>query len=65
MESGEEVKLHSNEIREQYTRSMAAYMKELHLKCSQYRIDFVEADINLGVEQVLMPYLIKRHKMIG
>jgi uncharacterized protein (DUF58 family) len=65
MESGEEVKLHSNEIRDQYTRSMNAYMKELHLKCSQYRIDLVEADINQGVEHVLMPYLIRRQKMIG
>lgn len=65
METGEEVKLHSNEIKEQYVRSMTEYMKRLHLKCNQYKIDFVEADINLGVEQVLMPYLIRRHKMIG
>lgn len=65
METGEEVKLHSNEVKDQYVRSMNEYMKALHLKCNQYKIDLVEADINLGVEQVLMPYLIKRHKMIG
>lgn len=65
METKEEVKLHSNEIRDQYTRSMNEYMKQLHLKCSQYRIDLVEADINEGVEQVLLPYLIRRSKMIG
>ncbi len=65
METGDEVKLHSNEVKDQYIRSMNEYMKKLHLKCNQYKIDFVEADINLGVEQVLMPYLIRRHKMIS
>ncbi len=64
MESGEEVKLHPNQIKETYLAQMAAYKKELLLKCGQYKIDFVEADINLGFEQVLMPYLVKRTKMM-
>ncbi|MCW3085485.1 MAG: hypothetical protein JWP12_2851 [Bacteroidetes bacterium] len=63
MESGEEVKLHPNEIKETYLKEMSAYKKELMLKCGQYKIDFVEADINLGFDQVLMPYLVKRTKM--
>jgi uncharacterized protein (DUF58 family) len=64
METGEEIKLHPNEIRDTYLAHMADYKKELMLKCGQYRIDFVEADINLGFDQVLMPYLVKRHKML-
>ncbi len=63
METGENVKVHSSEIKDSYVRSMAAYKKELMLHCAQYRIDFVEADINEGFKQVLMPYLIKRSKM--
>jgi uncharacterized protein (DUF58 family) len=63
METGENVKVHPSEIKDTYVRSMAAYKKELMLHCAQYRIDFVEADINEGFKQVLMPYLIKRSKM--
>ena len=63
MESGEEVKVHPNEIKEQYIRSMDSYKKELMLRCGQYKIDYVEADVKLGFKQVLWPYLIKRSKM--
>jgi len=63
MESGEEVKVHPNEVKEKYIRSMDSYKKELMLRCGQYKIDFVEADVNLGFKQVLLPYLIKRSKM--
>jgi len=64
LETEEELKLHPNEIKEHYLKSMQEFKKQLLLKCSQYKIDFVEADINLGFEQVLMPYLIKRTKMV-
>jgi uncharacterized protein (DUF58 family) len=63
MESGEEVKIHPSEVRESYVASMNSYRKELILKCRQYRIDFVEADIKRGFRQVLMPYLVKRVRM--
>ena len=64
METGEEIKLHPNEIKDSYLSQMAEYKKELMLKCGQYKIDFVEADINLGFDQVLMPYLLKRTRMM-
>jgi uncharacterized protein (DUF58 family) len=63
VESGEEVKVHSNRVREAYLDSMTSFKKELQLKCAQYRIDFVEADIHKGYRQVLLPYLVKREKM--
>ena len=63
METGENVKIHPSEIKDTYVKSMAEYKKELMLRCAQYRIDFVEADIKEGFKQVLMPYLIKRSKM--
>lgn len=64
METGEEVKLQPNEIKDTYLKEMADYKRELVLKCGQYKIDFVEADINLGFDQVLMPYLVKRTRML-
>lgn len=63
VETGQEIKVHSNEVRESYVRAMAEYKRDLKLRCGQYRIDFVEADIRLGFEQVLLPFLLKRERM--
>lgn len=63
MESGKEIKIHPNEVKEQYVKSVKEFKKELQLRCGQYRVDFVEADINKGYKQILLPYLLKREKM--
>lgn len=62
MESGREIKFSPNEIRETYKQKMAEFFQELKLRCGQYQIDVVEADINAGFKEVLLPYLIKRSK---
>jgi uncharacterized protein (DUF58 family) len=63
MESGEEIKLNPSEVKENYIHAMKQYKTELKLRCGQYHIDFVEADINEGFEQVLLPYLLKRTRL--
>ena len=63
MESGEEVKLNPTQIKEKYNSLVADNQLELKLKCGQYHIDFVSANIQDGFQQVLMQYLIKRQKM--
>ena len=60
METGGEVKLHSNHIREYYQTAIGEYFNELHLKCGQYQIDLIPVDIHHGLEQILIPYLLKR-----
>lgn len=64
LETGEKVKLHPNEIKKSYKKEMEEITKELKMKCTQFKIDFVEADIQEGVEFVLQQYLIKRQKII-
>tara|TARA_R110002049_G_scaffold295808_2_gene483459 strand:- start:55 stop:978 length:924 start_codon:yes stop_codon:yes gene_type:complete len=63
LESGEEVKLNSTEVKERYVEEVQKREKALKLKCIQYGIDFVEADISKGFNQILFPYLVKRNKM--
>ena len=63
METGESVRLQSNEVKEYYTEKMAGYKDALRMKCLQYKIDFVEADINKGFHPILEAYLVKRKKM--
>ena len=63
MESGEEMKVHPNEVKNQYIKAIKAFKNELEMRCGNYHIDFVEADINAGFSQVLLPYLLKRQKL--
>jgi len=63
MENGEEVKLQPAQVKEAYLSAVTTFQKELKLKCAQYKIDLVEADIHRGFYQVLHAYLIKRSKM--
>jgi uncharacterized protein (DUF58 family) len=63
METGEKVKLQAGQVKEYYVTQMAKFEKELKLRCGQYKIEFIEADINKGYKQVLMPFLMKRSKM--
>lgn len=63
MESGRELKVNPAEVREQYVTQLRSLKSELKLRCGQYRIDYVQADINKGFRQILLPYLLKREKL--
>ena len=64
LENGEELKIHPNNVKEAYQSAVNSYHQELKLKCAQYKIDLVDADIHSGFYQVLHSYLIKRAKMV-
>jgi len=64
MESGEEVKVHPGRVRESYRAAVEQYRHELELKCAQYQIELVDANIHEGYNQLLKAYLVKRNKII-
>lgn len=64
METGEKVKLQPNQVKDFYRTHLDAFMKQLTLRCHQFHIDLVEADINKDFSQVLLPYFVKRSKMM-
>ena len=63
LETGEELKLNPNEVKEKYVKQMRQFEENLKLKCGHHKIDFVEAHIDQGFDQVLLPYLLKRQKL--
>ena len=63
LESGEKLKLNPNLYKKKYQDQAKDHLKELRLKCFQYKIDLVEVDINQGFEGVLNSYLLKRQKI--
>jgi len=64
MESGENIKVHPGKIRDAYRESLLHYRQQLELKCAQYKIDIIDANISDGYHQILKQYLVKRNKMI-
>jgi hypothetical protein len=64
IETGEKIKLQGNQIKDEYQRRANEFKNNIRSRCTQYNIDFVEADVNLGFKQVLVPFFAKRSKMI-
>lgn len=64
IETKAEIKLNPTQIKELYTKKITEYTEAIKLKCGQYNIDFVEADINQGFDTVLQSYLVKRGMML-
>jgi len=63
LESGDVLKLTPTDIKASYQKKMAEYYRELSLKCSQLKIDFIDADIKDDFDKILSAFLIKRSKM--
>ena len=64
LETKQEIKLNPNLFKKRFVEQTENHLKELKLKCLQYKIDFVEIDINKGFDMVLNSYLLKRRKML-
>lgn len=64
METGEKVKLQPAQVKDFYRSQLEKFINRLKLRCLQYKIDFVAADINKDFAQVLQPYFVKRAKMM-
>ncbi|MEM9051867.1 MAG: DUF58 domain-containing protein [Bacteroidota bacterium] len=62
-ETGEQVKAHPNEIRDTYLTEIVKFRDELKIRCGQYGIDLVEADISQGFNDILLKFLTKRARM--
>lgn len=63
LETGEELKLLPNQVREHYLQAIKQLNHTLREKCGQYQIDLVETDIEEGYNPVLLQYLVKRGKL--
>lgn len=63
MESGESIKLQPNQFKEAYVEAIHKYFDSIALKCADYSIDFMQADIHEGYNEVLLKYLLKRKRL--
>jgi uncharacterized protein (DUF58 family) len=64
VETGEYINLYANTIKDGYSKAVTDYFDTLRLKCLQYKIKYVEADINKDFSNVLTAYMVERQKFI-
>lgn len=62
VETGEFINLYPDSIKDTYESNVKAYFEELRLKCGQYQIKYVEADINKSFDKILTTYMVERGK---
>ena len=63
METNEVIKLNPMEIKEKFQKIVRDSRIQLEQRCGAYGIEYVEADINQGIEGILIPYFFKRQKL--
>jgi uncharacterized protein (DUF58 family) len=62
VETGAHVNLYADNIKASYEAAVADYFNALALKCGQYRIKYVRANVNEGFNKILTTYLVERQK---
>ncbi|MGB6269171.1 MAG: DUF58 domain-containing protein [Olleya sp.] len=64
VETGEYVNLYADQVKENYEKAVVSYFDELKMKCLQYKIKYVGADINLSFDKILTTYMVERQKFL-
>ncbi len=63
LETNERLKLQPAQVKEQYVKTLNNFYHDLKIRCGQYKIDFIEVDIDKGFDPVMSSFLAKRAKM--
>jgi uncharacterized protein (DUF58 family) len=63
MESGSEIEVIPNQVKEDYKKQVAEYTKKFRIVCSDAHIDFEEIDTQSSFDLALLAYLNKRKKL--
>ncbi|WP_350284640.1 DUF58 domain-containing protein [uncultured Croceitalea sp.] len=64
VETGTHIDLYAENIKEAYHQKVQQYIDDLKLKCSQYRIKYVQADVGADFSTVLNTFMVERQKFV-
>lgn len=64
VETGKHIDLYADSIKEAYQQKLNTYVTDLKLKCSQYKIKYVEVDVRSNFSSVLNTFMTERQKFI-
>lgn len=60
LETGDEVNLFAQNVKEEYEKGVNAYFKKLALTCSQNKIKYVPVGVGENFEKILTTYLVEK-----
>jgi uncharacterized protein (DUF58 family) len=63
-ETGEEIKIETEDVRNEYKNKIKEFNTKISNLALKYGIELVDADIEKGFSQIILPFLLKRQKMI-
>ncbi|HEX9981281.1 MAG TPA: DUF58 domain-containing protein [Flavobacterium sp.] len=62
LESGDEINIFADNIKEAYETQVEAYFKKLALSCAQNQIKYVPVAVEESFEKILMTYLVEKQR---
>ena len=62
VESGEEVAVFADNVKQEYKKEVEDYFKRLALTCSQNRIKYIPDSVDESFEKIIMTYLVEKQK---
>lgn len=60
IETGEEVAVFADTVKQEYEKGVAIYFKKLALTCAQNRIQYVPVSVGENFEKIIMTYLVEK-----
>jgi uncharacterized protein (DUF58 family) len=60
VETGEEVSIYADNVKEEYEKQAALYFKKVAMTCSQNKIKYVPVNVGDNFEKILMTYLAEK-----
>ena len=62
IETGEEVNLFAENVKQEYEKRVDAYFKKVAETCMQYRIKYVPVSVHENFEKILTTYIVEKQK---
>ncbi|WP_031426772.1 DUF58 domain-containing protein [Flavimarina sp. Hel_I_48] len=63
-ETGNHVNIYADTVKSNYKKAVSEYFEGLKLRCAQYNISYIAADINKGFAPILSSFLVERRKFL-
>lgn len=64
VETGEHLDLYADNIKEAYHERTSSYIADIKMKCAQYKIKYMDIDIQSDFSTVLNTFLVERNKFL-
>jgi uncharacterized protein (DUF58 family) len=64
VETGDFINLYAENIKANYEKAVSQFFNNIKLKCGQYKIKYVEANINESFNKILTTYMLERQKFV-